>query len=103
MLLLKQNLSSIQENNYKIIKSYSIKFLQNFDKKNYFDFIFIDPPYKSNLYNECLSIIYENKILKENGIICCETDLDFKFEKTNFILFDEKKYGNTKLYFFKNN
>lgn len=100
--LLNQNLSSIQEKNYKIIKSDSIKFLHNFDIKNYFDFIFIDPPYKSNLYNECLNTIYNKQILKENGIICCETDLDYKFKNTNFILFDEKKYGNTKLYFFKN-
>lgn len=100
--LLRENLRYINEINYKIVKSDSIKFLQNFNKNLYFDFIFIDPPYKSDLYNECLSIIYEKKLLNENGIICCETDLNFKFSKEiKFNLFDEKKYGNTKLYFFK--
>lgn len=38
-----------------------------------FDLIFLDPPYDSKLIDEMLVKIIEFDILKENGIIICET------------------------------
>ena len=96
--LLKSNLNFIKEKNYKIVNSNSLSFLDSV-KNEKFNFIFIDPPYQSNLYSTCLQKIHENQLLAENGVICLETNLDFVLECPYFSLIDEKKYGNTKLYY----
>ncbi|UOO36959.1 16S rRNA (guanine(966)-N(2))-methyltransferase RsmD [Oscillospiraceae bacterium CM] len=41
-----------------------------------FDLIFIDPPYGVGLVGKALDIIFKIDILKENGIIICETKAD---------------------------
>ena len=37
-----------------------------------FDFIFIDPPYKSDLYEQTLNIISQSSLLNEEGIVIVE-------------------------------
>ena len=55
-------------NNYSLINQdiFSKKFASNLNKK--FDLIFADPPYKEERINNLFSILYENKILKKNGL-----------------------------------
>ena len=58
-----------------------------------FDIIFLDPPYKLNLINETLNLIYEYDLLNENGIIVCEYENEnIIFDKYEII--KEKKYGS---------
>ena len=75
----------------------SLELLKNSNIR--FDIIFLDPPYKLNLINDCLEKIYEYNILNSDGIIVCE------YENENIItdkydLTKEKKYGtkNIKIY-----
>ena len=77
----------------QVVKSDSVLFLNCTDKK--FDIILIDPPYKSNLYDEVLSLILERKLLKENGKIVIEAGTDDVPEvpKELFSEVREKKYG----------
>ena len=75
----------------------SLELLKNSNIK--FDIIFLDPPYKLNLVNECLDKIFEYNLLNSDGIIVCEYENEnIITEKYNLI--KEKKYGtkNIKIY-----
>ena len=75
----------------------SLELLKNSNIK--FDIIFLDPPYKLNLINDCLNKIYEYNLLNKNGIIVCEYEKE-NIETDKFELFKDKKYGskNIKIY-----
>lgn len=57
------------------------------------DIIILDPPYKSGVYENCLSLIYQNQLLSQNGVIVCEHDKKDKFDFSLFQILDEKIYG----------
>ena len=87
------NADHIMKSDYKN----SLELLKNSNIK--FNIIFLDPPYKLNLINDCLNKIYEFELLNKDGIIVCE------YEKENinteyFELIKEKRYGskNIKIY-----
>ena len=75
----------------------SLELLKNSNIK--FDIIFLDPPYKLNLINDCLNKIHEYDLLSEDGIIVCEYENE-NIETNKYDLFKEKKYGskNIKIY-----
>ncbi len=66
-------------------------------KGKQFDIILLDPPYKSELYLPALNIIFDLKLLSENGVIVCEHEKDYILPLGNFQLLDEKRYGIKKL------
>ena len=77
-----------------VLKTDAIEFLKNCDQK--FDIIFLDPPYANGLYEASVNLISENKILKKDGLIVIEQDLDAPSMNTfgdAFAVFKEKKYG----------
>lgn len=61
-----------------------------------FDIIFLDPPYKFNLINNCLELIDNYDLLNENGLIICEYETEV-FDIRSFKLLKEKKYGTKKI------
>lgn len=65
-----------------------------------FDIIFADPPFDlpEKDYNELISLILENGILKENGIFILEHQSRMKFQ--NPLIKDTRKYGNISFSFF---
>lgn len=75
----------------------SLELLKNSNIK--FDIIFLDPPYKLNLINDCLNKIYEFELLNQDGIIVCEYESEI-INTGYFDLIKEKKYGskNIKIY-----
>lgn len=72
-----------------IIVGDSIKLLPKLQKK--FDVIYIDPPYKSGLYELCLKIIKEHNILNQDGIIILEHSENIDFG--NFRPIVKKNYS----------
>ena len=66
----------------------SIKLLAK--SEEIFDVVYIDPPYKSNLYEETLQLSKGNIIVVEHS-----EDIDF----TGFEIIKEKTYGNSKITF----
>lgn len=58
-----------------------------------FDIIFLDPPYKLNLINNCLELIYEYKLLNEDGIVVLEYE-DEIINNEKFNILKTKKYGS---------
>ncbi|MBR1753301.1 16S rRNA (guanine(966)-N(2))-methyltransferase RsmD [bacterium] len=61
----------------------SLKFLKVTEQK--FDVIYIDPPYLSGLYENCLKIIKDNQVLQPNGIIILEHSQPVDFTEFNVI------------------
>ncbi len=61
------------EDRVAVTKGDAISFLKRGDK---FDMIFVDPPYDARLMEKSLDSIFEFDMLKDNGIIICETNVE---------------------------
>ncbi len=98
----------------RIIKSNLDKFkeirqLYNLDWKDclervdkVFDFIYIDPPYAFENYEELLKIIVEKKLLKDSGTIVVEVRKDVTLNQVDGLgIYKEKKYGINKLLYLR--
>ncbi|MEO0299120.1 MAG: 16S rRNA (guanine(966)-N(2))-methyltransferase RsmD [candidate division WOR-3 bacterium] len=71
------------------------------EKKEKFDLIFIDPPYRLNSVYKPLKVLSEKKILNENGLIVYLSYISEKIDHERFKIFKEKKFGITKISFLK--
>ena len=89
-------------NNYSLINQdiFSKKFASNLNKK--FDLIFADPPYKEERISNLFSILYENKILKKNGLfIVHRNKKSYEFNNDRFKIIEIRIYGISKIIFYK--
>ncbi len=68
------------------------------DCNSQFDIIFVDPPYKLDVYNQIVNIILERKLLSEDGIIVLESDNLLNIDETMFRKVKMYKYGLAKAY-----
>lgn len=73
-------------------------------KRNHYDIVYLDPPYDKDFVNTAIEKILEEKALKINSIIACETEKNYKFNDS-FIKYINisKNYGNTSITIFKFN
>ena len=99
--ILKKNLSNLKTtNNYSVIEKNILIDYDFLEKKEKFDIIFLDPPYKEKNLSDLLELIFKNKILKKEGIIIIHRH---KKQKDNFPypfkIIEEKKYGISKIIF----
>ena len=75
-----------------------IKDFPNNEKK--FDFVFLDPPYESNLYELSLELLLSKQWVKESTTVICECSSKFMPSiSSGWKLNKEKFYGNTLLLF----
>jgi len=82
----------------KVILSDYSAFLKNC--KASYDIIFLDPPYRLDLNSSVLRQINENKVLKKDGIIVCESEGEAKsYEPYN--AYKIKQNGITTIAFLK--
>lgn len=95
--LTKQNLKKLGYSG-KVITGDALDVLKRLDET--FDIILLDPPYKSGLYEKCLEIIKDRKLLNEGGIIVCERARDEKIDSQGFKLDCTKFYGTVALDYF---
>ena len=101
--ILKKNLQNLKLiENFEIIEKdiYDINFFKSLNIK--FDIIFMDPPYKDkNLYLLLNNIKNEN-ILNEKGVLVVHRHRNKKnLIPEKFKVIEEKKYGLSKIFFFK--
>ncbi|GHU49386.1 RNA methyltransferase [Clostridia bacterium] len=61
------------------------------------DLIFLDPPYRENLYEECFDLIIRCGLLSEDGIVVAEHDADSPLpdDISGLTKIREKRYGST--------
>lgn len=91
--IIKKNTVGMKEKLHIMKSDYknAIELLKNSNIK--FDIIFLDPPYKLNLINDCLDKIIKYKLLKEDGLIICEYEEE-QIENDKLNLIKERKYGS---------
>ncbi|MBI2400038.1 MAG: 16S rRNA (guanine(966)-N(2))-methyltransferase RsmD [Deltaproteobacteria bacterium] len=102
--LIRKNLESCGAE-ARIYKSSVQASLKQFSRKGEkFDLIIIDPPYSSTLLREALEAIDRDAILADEGVIVAETTKRMALEADlkSLELFDERRYGDTVVYFLKN-
>lgn len=77
----------------QVKKADSIQYLNQCNTS--FDIIFLDPPYKENLYEQVLKLILNKNILKNDGIIALEYDYCLKKPDIpdGLEIVKERKYG----------
>ena len=89
-----KNINSARFCDFCQVKKFdSIQFLNECSKS--FDIIFLDPPYKDNLYKNVFNLIFTKNLLKDNGIIVLEYDYSLKMPEIpdEFEIIKERKYG----------
>ena len=62
-----------------------------------YDIIFLDPPYKSGLYDELLSVISKRQLLNDGGVVVCECSTDTVLETGGYTVLRDKTYGKVRL------
>jgi len=95
--IVKANLNNLNEEQTVILID-AISFLERTTEK--FDFIFIDPPYNSDLGERALKVIQDKKLLTDDGIAVFETEKE-NINIDYLYLFDNRKYGRVRLNFYK--
>ena len=90
------NLNKLEIINCQVMTMDYLKALQVLkENKEVFDIIFLDPPYKTDYIEKAIYKIQELDMLKEKGIIVCETDQLSKIPTINNLeVIKEKKYGD---------
>ncbi len=79
----------------KIIKDDASRALQNI--KINFDIVLIDPPYNSNVIEECLVKLKQYNLIDFNSYIFAESGKNENFNFEGFDLLDTKIHGKSKL------
>ena len=93
---IKKNIKTLNiENAYLYCLDYkeALKKLHEEEKK--FDIIFLDPPYKTDYIEKSIERIEKYQLLKEDGIIICESDdMNKIIYSDHFEIVKSKKYGD---------
>ena len=99
--ILKKNLDKLQiDRRYEIISEDIFANSTLLNKKNIFDIIFLDPPYKEKNISFILDKIFNEKLLKNKGVIIIHRHKqeDDNYSE-NFKILEIKKYGISKIIF----
>lgn len=89
--VLKENYEKIKIKPNLIIGD-SLKLLPKLSEK--FDVIYIDPPYYSGIYEDCLKKIQDNSLLKDGGVVILEHVTEVSWEEFGLKLIKQKKYAD---------
>ena len=71
--------------------------IDDIEEINKFDIIFLDPPYKLGQYEKIISLLLNNNLLSERGIIVIESDHDIEVDESYFARKRDYKYGEIKV------
>jgi len=99
--IIKSNLAKLKED--RMVYNLDYKDCLNKLKDIKFDYIYIDPPYKFNEYENIFSIVKCNAVLNDKGIMIVEVrkDTDLLEEYEGIKLYKEKRYGINKLLYYR--
>lgn len=99
-----KNIKNIGITSCQVIKSDYRSAIEDLASKNIkFDIIFLDPPYDTNCIKISIDYISRYSLLKDEGIIVCESSsLDKIVYPTTYEKIKEKKYGDKWVVIIKN-
>ena len=98
LALLKKNLVKVKVEEKPQIKNLNAVTLLKTSTEQ-FDIIYIDPPYKSRLGEECLKVVCS--AVKDNGKVILEDEKAFEGNVEGLKITDRRKYGRVHLTFFE--
>lgn len=94
----KNNIKSLGINNAEVLFMKDVDAINLFiNKKEKFDIVFLDPPYKLGKYEEIISLFIKNELLSEHAIIVIESDHDVNLDNDYFSRRRDYKYGEIKI------
>lgn len=79
------------------VRSDVFRFLSN--NKGKYDLIFADPPYGCQHYEQLVQLIFENNLLKEEGIFVLEHSKRIAFDEHSHFM-EQRHYGKVNFTFF---
>ena len=87
------------EKQSKLLMMEALSALRSLEGKDTFDYIFMDPPYKSDMEKEILAYLASSGLLKEEAVIIVEAAMDTDFSyvpQLGLKILREKKYKTNK-------
>jgi len=99
--ILKKNISHLNMASRAELRSQDIKnYIEQFNEKDKFDLIFLDPPYKDTSYLEIIKLIKEKKIFNKHNKVIIHRERKSEEKLNKFLQIDlEKNYGRSKIIF----
>ena len=94
--VIKINCDKLNRQNVDIKKSDVLAFLSG--NAGEFDIIFVDPPYKLDVYEKVVDLLISGGILSSNGIIILESERELNINESLFSKVKLYKYGLAKVY-----
>ena len=94
--VIKINCDKLNRQNVDIRKSDVLAFLSR--NPGEFDIIFVDPPYKLDVYEKVVDLLISGGILSSNGIIILESERELNINESLFSKVKLYKYGLAKVY-----
>lgn len=71
-------------------------------KGEYFDYIYLDPPYAFNDHQKIFDFLKEEHLIDQDSLIICETHKDFQLNITEDYMEEKvRHYGITALYYYR--
>ena len=81
-------------------KNQKIQFVKDHQNPEKFDFVFLDPPYESELYEITQELLLSKEWIKESSTLICEcSSKSMPRIHNGWELYKEKSYGKTSLLF----
>ena len=94
--VIKKNASILKEENVSIINSDVESFLKSSNDK--FDIVFMDPPYKLEIYEKTVELLEKNEFLQPFSIVVLESDKKLNISETSYRKLKTYKYGLARIY-----
>ena len=94
--VIKENARQLKEENVSIIFDDVLHTLESIDGT--FDVVFVDPPYKLDIYEKVLDLLEKNKLIHENSIIVIEAEKEINIKEENYKKVKAYNYGLAKIY-----
>lgn len=92
----KENAKNLGYQNVELIFGDSLEFLRENPRK--FSIVFVDPPYKLDVYERVVETLIKGNMLEDNGIIVLESERELNLDNSLFNSVRFYKYGLAKIY-----
>ena len=94
--VIKKNSSILKETNIEVFCEDVLSFLNA--PKDKYDVVFVDPPYKLEIYEKTLELLEKNELLRSFSIVVLESDKDLNISENEHRKLKVYKYGLAKIY-----
>lgn len=91
---LKDTVQGFKSSNIHVLNDDAVHFLNN--TQGCFDLVFLDPPYKLDIYKDCLSLLLKRNLISDNSLIYVEMRNGSNQVVPGFEIIKEQSAGQAK-------